>query len=102
MLLEEGESRVEKGDGALGGFIRQELGESEARLPNAQAYPFCAERTPQAAGAAMVVDGDAEELPARARGGIVLPIAGDATAGAHDACEPPMSKWMRSPGGSRS
>ena len=37
---------VEKGDGALGGFIREEPGEGDA---------------------GMVVDGDVEELPARAR-----------------------------------
>ena len=35
----------------------------------------------------MVVDGDVEELPARARGVIVLAITGDAMARAHDACE---------------
>ena len=35
----------------------------------------------------MVIDGDVEELPARARGVIALAVAGDAMAGAHDASE---------------
>ena len=66
MLLEEGEGRVEEGDGALRGFIREELGEGEA---------------------GMIVDGDVKELPARAADMIVLAVAGDAMAGAHDARE---------------
>ena len=63
---EEGESGVEESDGAAGGLIWEELGESEA---------------------GMVVDGDVEELPTGTRGVIALAITGDAMAGAHDACE---------------
>ena len=66
MLFKEGESGVEEGDGAGGGFIREELSEGHA---------------------GMVVDGDVEELPACARGVIALAVAGDAMARAHNARE---------------
>ena len=53
-----------KGDGLEQGvegagdfFVWVEAGEGEAGLRNAEAYPFCAERIPQAAGAAMIVRG---------------------------------------------
>ncbi len=73
VLLEEGEGGVEEGDGAVGGFIPEELSEGEA---------------------GMIVDGDVKELPTRARGVIVLAVAGDAVARAHDgspAHRPPYS-----------
>jgi hypothetical protein len=63
-FLEEGESGVEEGDGAGGRFIREELGEGQA---------------------AVVVDGDVEELPAGPADMIALTIASDAVAGAFDA-----------------
>ena len=66
MLLKEGESGVEEGDGALGGFIGEELGEGQA---------------------AVIVDGDVEIFPPGAAGVIVLAVAGDAVAGARDAGE---------------
>ncbi len=62
----EGEGGVEESDGAAGGLVREELGEGET---------------------GMVVDGDVEELPTGAWGVIVLAVAGDAVAGAHDARE---------------
>jgi len=57
---------VEESDGAAGGLIREELGEGETGV---------------------IIDGDVEELPAGARGVIVLAVAGEAMAGAHDAGE---------------
>ena len=62
----EGEGGVEESDGTASGLVGEELGEGEA---------------------GMVVDGDVEELPTGARGVIVLAIAGDAMAWAHDAGE---------------
>ena len=59
----ESEGGMEEGDGTLGGFIGEELGKGEA---------------------GMVVDGDVQELPARAWGVIVLAVAGDAVTCAHD------------------
>ena len=77
---------MEEGEGAGGGFIGEELGEGEAGTPSARAPLFRAGRTLHiiAAGAAMIVDGGVEELPASAAGMIVLAVAGDAMAGAHD------------------
>ena len=66
MLGEEGEGGVEEGDGTGGGFIREELGEGEA---------------------AVIVDGDVKIFPAGAADVIVLAVAGDAVAWAHDAGE---------------
>ena len=66
VLLEESQGGVEEGDGALCGFIREELGEGQAGV---------------------VIDGDVEELPAGAADVIALPVAGDAMAGACDARE---------------
>ena len=66
VLLQESEGGVEKGDGTAGGFVREELGESEARV---------------------IIHGDVEELPAGPPRVIVLTIAGDAVARAHDASE---------------
>jgi hypothetical protein len=62
--LEEGESGMEEGDGAGGRFIREELSEGEA---------------------AVVVDGDVEELPSGPADMIALTIASDTVAGAFDA-----------------
>jgi hypothetical protein len=66
VLAEEGERGVEESDGAGGGLVWEELGESEA---------------------GMIVDGDVEELPTGAADMIVLRIAGDAVARADDAGE---------------
>lgn len=57
---------MEEANGAGRGFIREELSEDEA---------------------GMIIDGDVEELPAGTAGVIVLPVAGDAMAGARDAGE---------------
>ena len=57
----EGQSGVEEADGAVGGFIGEQLGKGEAR---------------------MVINGNVEELPARTWGMIVLAVAG-----AHEASE---------------
>ena len=57
VLLEEAECGVEEGDGAAGGFVREELSEGET---------------------GMIVDGDVEKLPAGAAGVIALAVAGDA------------------------
>jgi hypothetical protein len=55
-LLEESEGGVKEGDGAAGGLIGKELGEGNAGV---------------------IVDGDVEELPTRARRVILLAVAGD-------------------------
>src|SRR5882724_8410450 len=62
----EGQRGVEESDDTAGGFIREELGEAEARV---------------------IVDGDAEVFPTCAAGGIALAVSGDAVARAHDAGE---------------
>jgi hypothetical protein len=81
VLLEEGESGVEEGDGALGGFVGEELGESQA---------------------AVVVDGDVEVFPAGAADVIALAVAGDAWPVRSMRASFLMSKWRSSPGCARS
>jgi hypothetical protein len=66
VLLEEGQSGVEEGDGAARGLVGEELGKSEAGV---------------------IVDGDMKELPAGALGLAVARMAGDAMAWADDAGE---------------
>ena len=66
MLLVERPARREEGDGALGGFVGEELGESQA---------------------AVIVDSDVEVFPTGAADMIALAVAGDAMAGAFDARE---------------
>ena len=63
---EEAKGGVEESDGAAGGLIGEDLSESETGV---------------------IIDGDVEELPAGARGVIVLTVAGNAMARAHDAGE---------------
>src|SRR6266446_6473639 len=65
-IFEEGQRGVEESDDTAGGFIREELGEGEARV---------------------IVDGDVEVFPTCAAGVIALAVAGDAVARAHDAGE---------------
>ncbi len=65
-FLEEGERSVEKGDGSGGGFIREELGESEA---------------------AVAVDGQVRIFQTSASDVIALAVAGYAMADALDAGE---------------
>jgi hypothetical protein len=66
VFCEESQGGVEEGDGALRGFIGEELGESQT---------------------GMIIDGDVEELPAGAGDMIALAVAGDTMAGADDAGE---------------
>jgi len=87
VLVAESQGGVEEGDGTVGGFIGAKLGEGETGLRHAEAHPFCAKRTLQAAGAAMVVDSEVEVFPACTANVIMLPVAGDAMAGARNARE---------------
>jgi hypothetical protein len=66
VLVEEGQGGVEEGDGAVGGFIREELGEGEA---------------------AVIVDGDVEIFPSGAADVITLAVTRDAMTRAFDAGE---------------
>jgi len=63
VAFEEGEGGMKESNGAAGGLIWKELSESEA---------------------GMIIDGDVKELPAGAWGMIVLAIAREAMARAHD------------------